>query len=1798
MSSGQNLGISASSAPTSVEHGFPDYTIFERLHASERSAVYRARRMSDDRLVIIKASAPDLLPEEALVRYEREHELLGSLRSEGIITSYGVVRQADCAAIVLEDIGGISLKDHLQRGRVPMAEAIDIALAIARALRDVHTAGIVHRDVNAYNVIHNPTTRATRLIDFELATRWRMDNHGFIAPGALQGTLAYIAPEQTGRMNRRVDVRADLYSLGVTLYELFSGCLPYRGEDPTAIVHFHLAIEPPSLNQIDSNVPEVVSDIVMRLLAKAPEQRYQTAVALETDLGECARRLLETGAIERFGLSEDDVSDRFELPEKLYGREAQVASLLAAFERSAGGAVETVVASGCAGIGKTSIVRELYAPVTRRRGYFANGKFDLLWRDVSYVALVAALEDLVEQLLTENEASLARWRERILAAIAPNAQAVIDALPTVELVIGAQPPLVPLDAAAAHNRFCLTLQKFIQVFARKDHPLVLFLDDVQWADASSLNLLRMVATSAETESLLLILAYRDNEVSENHPLPAMLEELGRRGGRIVRLAVAPLARAHIVELVADTLHQGPDAIARLADVLAWKTDGNPFFIRQFLQALHADGRIHFDGKARRFTFDLATIENAPITDNVIDLLAHNLERLPHDTQRVLTLAAAIGNRFDIETIAIVADSSAADVHEALQPALGAGLVMPVSELEYVDDGSGRPGLMCRRFAFQHDRIQEAAHARLSPEEEEELHVEIGRLLLARTPRCDLDDRLVDIVNHMNRGLDLLVEEDERARVGELALRAGRRARAAGAYAVAVTSFRCAAQLRGWTEDYAAAFQANVGLAESLHLCLDFPGAVAVIDQATGRAASSHDLAELYALKTNLCLHTGAFREALDCCRQAARLLGFVLPQDPSEIASKTEEVMAFVFARIAKTPIESLIDLPRLHDRDKVALIELFYRSMPAAYQAEPPLSALMAIAGVAVSIEHGNCPASAVSYTTVAMVLRSMGLEDWAARFGKLGFDLNKRLDDRSLRASVGMIYGTFTAPWVEPLAPCIALLREAAKNGLESGDYAHMGYAANLVLQLSIFSGEPLGELSEEAQRTHKLVLELGEATIGAIVATSLRLIRAYRGEPADGSDGPPGVTTVTAAQIDTLRLEQRFMFGDVVGALALARATAPMLAATPGMITSAFQRFFHCLAATGTWNETDRPELEATLEANQILMKRWADHCPANFLAMYLTVEGERARLRGNTDEALDYYDRAIAAASKYGLLKLEALANELAARFWIGRHKRELALVYARKARHLYAQWGAHGKVQALEREHPQIAPTVTLARATTSSSLTGNASESLDLAALLKAARAISSEIVLDNLLEVMMEVILENAGAQVGALLLGEHGKLRVRACHGPGAAGIAVVDGIALEDADWIPEGIVNYVARRRESVIADDAGLDPRFATDERVRARRPKSIMCTPIRQKGHLTGVLYLENNLVTGAFTHGRLEALNILVAQIAVSIDNATLFAKQKEHAEELANYRDHLAELVADRIKELSDANQLLREESLARERMEIELRLAQRLQTVGQLAAGVAHEINTPMQYVGTNLEFVNKAFGDVMALVDDCRKNASPDEAPNPKREKRIGFLKKQVPQALDQALDGVKRVTEIVTAMRAFSHPGQKEKMLTDVNDSIQTTLIVGKNEYKYVADLETDLGEVPLVMSFVGEINQLLLNLVVNAAHAIQDVVGTSGERGTIRVATRHEGSSVVISVSDTGCGIPEAIRDRIFDPFFTTKQVGRGTGQGLAIARSVVDRHGGSLTFETETGKGTTFFVKLPLDGRSAAEMNTTQLYG
>ncbi len=1457
--------------------------VLEPIREGAEFTLYRARQHGDPSpFLAVAPTAEQPLP-QSLRRLEHEYSLAAELEPAWAAKPLALTRHEGRTILVLADPGAEPLdrivgRDGQEAFDVPRFLAL--AIGMATALGHVHQRGLIHKDVKPENVLvtFEPGDDAGHiwLTGFGIASRLPRERQAPAPPEIIAGTLAYMSPEQTGRMNRSMDTRSDLYSLGVTLYQMLTGVLPFAATDPLEWVHCHIARQPvPPADR--RAIPEPLSALIMRLLAKNAEDRYQTAAGLVADLQRCLVQWQTQGRIDSFRLGADDLPDRLLIPEKLYGRERETDALLAAFDRVvAQGVPELVLVSGYSGVGKSSVVNELHKVLVPPRGLFAAGKFDQYKRDVPYATLAQAFQILVRQILVASEAEVDRWRHALLEALGPNGQLIVNLIPEVEFVIGKQPPVAELPPQEARGRFQLVFRRFLGAFARPEHPLALFLDDLQWLDTATLELLERLITDPDVRHVLLIGAYRDNEVSPSHPLVRTLGAIREAGAKTQEIVLAPLGLDDVERLVADTLHCGPNSAGPLALLVYEKTGGNPFFAIQFLTALAEESSLRFDRRldqgASGWTWDLDRIRAKGYSDNVVDLMVGKLRRLSETRQTALQQLACLGNIAEIGTLSVVFGQSEEEIHTALLDAAREGLIVRLED----------------SYAFLHDRIQEAAYALIPESERAGEHLRIGRLLLSSLTEEGLSEHLFEIVNQLNRGAALLTDHDEKVNVAAINLRAGRKAKASAAYASAREYFAAGMALldeRDWSNEYELTFGLWLERAEYELLTGDFDTAGQLIDQLLQRVAPKVDEAAVYDLKVRLHTLKSELHDAVTAALTCLRRLGIDMPAHPTQeqVQAEYEAVWQILDGR----SIESLIDLPLMTDPELRAAMQVLSEAASSAYFTDSRLFFLVLIRMVKVSLQHGLSGPSTHGFATWGLLLGgAFHRYGDGFRFAKLACDLVAKHDFITGHSKV---YGTtaVVAGWAQPIAVAIDFARKGVRTAVEAGDTVMACYSGFARITLLLTRNDPLDAVWRESETALDFARRAKYADVADIIVSQQRFIATMQGRTATFStfsdaqfdEAPFEVQITESRSLMTVcwywivKLKARFLSGNYTEALAAADNAKPVLAASVGQIQQLDYFYYTALAVSALYEAAETDQQQAwreLLAAHQEQLREWAENYPPTFSDKYTLVLAEIARIEKRNSDALGLYEQAIHLARENGFVQNEGLSHELAAQYYLAQGLETAGYAHLRNARNCYGRWGAHGKVKQLDEWHPRLREE----RTPSSSPVV-----QLDVETVVKASQAISGEMVLRRLIENLLRIAVESAGAERGLLILLQGGELRIEAEATTGAAGIEVAVLETIVAPSDLPQSALHYVIRTQESVLLNDASTDNVYSTDEYVRRKRSRSVLCLPIVNKAKLVGVLYLENNLTAGAFTPDRFTVLQLLASQAAISLENASLYS-------------------------------------------------------------------------------------------------------------------------------------------------------------------------------------------------------------------------------------------------------------------------------------------------------------------------------
>jgi predicted ATPase/class 3 adenylate cyclase len=1496
----------------------PGYAIGEIIHQSRFRSIRRAVRIADSLPVVIKMLDAEYPSRQNVAELRREFHIIQRLQSvKSVIRAHGLeIYGNGNVAMVLEPFGHSLANQVAAEGRrtLPLDRFFPVAIALADTLAGVHEFDVVHKNVEPRSILVDDSG-GLRLIDFSISSTLSLERQNYTVSRQLHGALPYMSPEQTGRMNRDLDYRSDYYSLGVTFFELLTGELPFQADSVLEWVHSHISKSPRSPSEINASIPEAVSGIILKLMAKNAEDRYQGSFGLIEDLGRCQRELVQTGSVAGFALGRRDVSRRFQIPQRLYGREPELAALQGLFEQVAGGGTEFCTVSGHSGVGKSALVNELSKSLVRQKGYLIQGKFDQFQRSTPYSAVAVAFRSLIRQLRVESDEQQQDLRQKLLAVLAPNAQILIDLIPELESVIGPQLSVPELPRTEAQNRFQIAFLSLVRVIAG-EHPLVIFLDDLQYSDASTLNLIRWLATARDLKHLLVIGAYRSNEVDVGHPLSLALNEI-REARFVHELALRSLDLASTEQLVADALHSDRVACQPLSGLLHDRAQGNPFFLTEMLKALEQARTITFVPESGRWRWDMDAVRRSNLSSNVVDFIIANLRKLPPATQRALQLAACIGATFDLRTLSIIHQRSMDGTGEDLLPTLERHMILPLND-DYKLVGKAAAGGDAGQaggqgvnptYRFQHDRVQQAAYALIDADQKQAVHLSVGRLIQSHSSAQEREGRLIEIVGHLNEGRRLIDDPDERLNLARQNLTAGIQAQSSSAYEAALGYLRTAQELLPpdpWSSNYELTMALAMEYQQCAYLTGRYDEAELWTEETLARARTNLEKAEILSVRTRQYATIGRMEGSIRAATMGLSLLGVRIAEKPDRGSIRRE--ISAVKRNLAGRRIADLISAPGMADRAHILAVRLLMEIFPAAFlSGNSSLLPVAVLTSVNISLRNGNSPESAFAFAAYGMLLCGE-LDDPALgyEFSKLAVAMNDRFDDIALKSRVIYLHAMFVLHWNEHWSSMTPWFRRGIEAGYQSGDLLYLAYSAqdciiwDPKLDLETAAREHADFLTIVRDCEYKDSLDSG--------TLFLQMQRNFLGLT-------DGLCSMNDASFDEQRClegmrERRFMtgvanyhiykaeicffYGEYAEALTHVRAQDELIASAMSLPQLARFNIIAFLTLATCLNSMDGDGQVLTrkrMRADIKRMSRWAANCPANFLHLELLMRAELGRLDGRVEPALHLYDKAMEAARASGFRRDEAMTNELAARHLLAADRRKAAEGYLRAARNLYDRWGAHRKVGHLEQEFPQLLSTsASLARGGAarpelrSTIATTVDSAALDIASVIKASQAISSEIVLDQLWTITMRIMLENAGGRRGCFVIRKDGQLAIEGLNEVDSETVPLARSISLEGAEGaraLPISIVYHVLHTNTPVVLNDAAKAGDFAKDAYLLEHKPQSVLCIPMVRLGKFEGAIYMENSLAAGVFTEDRIEIIKLLAAQASISIENASLYEDQ-----------------------------------------------------------------------------------------------------------------------------------------------------------------------------------------------------------------------------------------------------------------------------------------------------------------------------
>lgn len=1803
-------------------------------------ALYRGCGRNLEPILLVSAEEASV---SCFKRLEHEFSLRAELDVAWAARPLELLRYNGRWSLVLEDPGGAPLDRQLVHP-LEMQELLSVAISLAAAIRQIHERGLIHKDIKPANILVSGAASKACFTGFGIASRLPRERQTPRPPEVIAGTLAYMAPEQTGRMNRSVDARSDLYALGVTLYQMLTGELPFTANQPMEWIHCHIALQPMRPSRRRAEIPEQLSNIVTKLLAKTAEERYQTAAGIEADLRRCAAEWMAHGKIADFPLAEQDVSNRLLIPERLYGREREIEILLRSFDQVLEtGAPGLLLVSGYSGMGKSSVVSELHKVIVPSGSLFASGKFDQYRRDIPYATIGHALQGLVHSLLGESEAVLDQWRDALSNALGSAGQLVVNIVPELELIIGAQPPFPDLSPVDAQSRFQTVFRRFVGVFARQEHPLVLFLDDLQWIDGATLDLIEHLLTSQDVRHLFLIAAYRDNEVGP--ALLRKLEAIHDAGAQIRRIVLQPLALQDIGRMVTDALRCEPDRAQMLAELVHEKTAGNPFFAIQFLVALHDERLLLFDASASDWTWDMDSIRAKTHTDNVVDLLAEKLKRLSNPTQEALKQLACLGATTDLSTLSRVRGATDVATHAVIWEAVQTGLVT-------YSDGV---------FRFVHDRIQQAAYSLLPEERRAALHLRIGRALLAGMTDEEVTEHPFELASQFNRGASLLIDRNEKAQVAGVNLHAGVKAKTSAAYASARAYFSAGMTLldeADWASHYELAFRLWLERAECEFSTGGFDKAEELIAQSLARATSKSDMAAAYDLLVRLYVVKGEYPRAVQSALACMKLFGIDLPSHPtwSDVVAEYESVSR----RLQTRPIETLIDLPLMSDSTLEAVMPALSTLFDAAYLTNLNLFCLHVCRMVNISLTHGMCGASAHGYVLFGFILGPVFHRyDDGFRFAKLACDLTNKHNFLSVKTRIYLEMG-MVAPWTQSLTHAIDLKLEAFRSATETGDLTFACYSLSQSIADRLVRNDPLDVVWRECERSMDFVQKTKFRDVAGVIASQQRFIASMQGttdclpnsggalfDEARFESELAGRMPVMNYIYLALKLKSRFLMGRYPEAHEAAGRARELLWAAAAQIHLLDYYLYAALTAAAlydTASEDRRAEWQSLLIKHREQLREWTKNYSPTFNDKHMLVSAEIARIEGRDADAMRLYENAIQSARNQGFLQNEALAHEVAARYYAARGVDSVSRFYLRNARECYLRWGAGAKARQLEELHPHLRDKPVLASATAT---LGAPVDLVDVGAVVRASQVMSSEIEIGKLVKTLMRIAIEHAGAERGLLIFYSSGTLQIEA-------------EAKVEQADFqfflrqetaisaeLPESLIHTVARVQKCIILDDASAESALSADDYVRRKRLRSVLILPLVKQAELVGILYLENNLATHAFTPDRVSVLELFASQAAISLENARLYNDLREREAKIRRLVDaniigiiiwdfdggiteandtflrmvgyDRDDLVTGRVRwtdlmppewrdraaralqelkiagstppfereyfrkdgqrvpvligaaSLENGNQGVafvldlterkQAEAGAREserryrEVQMELAHANRVATMGQLTASIAHEVNQPIAAIVGNAEATLRWLAHQPPNMEEARM--------------LLGRIVK----------DG-RRMSDVIGRIRDLINKAPPRIERFGINSTISEVIELARGEVtKGGVSIRTFFAEgLPVIQADRTQLQQVILNLIVNAVQALDQNVLEPRE---LSVGTEtDESNTVLVSIRDTGPGIGSDNLGRLFDPFYTTKT--GGMGMGLSICRSIIEAHGGRIWVTPNDPRGAIFHFTIP----------------
>jgi predicted ATPase/signal transduction histidine kinase len=1789
----------------------PGYVLFNEVSKNDQYVTYQGIRESDQKPIYIKISTKEHPTLDEISNLKHEYEITKDTHSPLIIKPILLNKFQNLLYLVYADEGFETLDKFTKSHELSLEDKLKIAINLTEAVHSYQNENLIHKNLEPRNIFVKPTTFEVKISGFSYATKQTRQKLSVKSPAQIERQVAYISPEQTGRMNRELDYRTDFYSLGVILYEFFSDKKPFDVTDVVELIHSHIAIQPPTPREINPRVPRIVSDIIMKLMSKTVEERYASLLSLEYDLKRCLKELETSGKIEPFSIAQNDVSPIFQISQKLYGREQELIKLNDIMLTIAHDPPQLCLLSGFSGIGKTSLVAEMQKPIYEKGGFFIAGKFDQFKTNIPYSGFIQALQDLIQHILTESEDRILYWKERILESLGQNSGVITDVIPELKLIIGDPPKPQELDTEQTYNRFSIVFQLFIKTFASPITPLVIFLDDMQWVDSASLKLIEMLLTSHQMRGFLIVGAYRSNEMDRYHPFMVMVERLRNSFSKITELEVNPLTLSQVTELIADSLHKSTLDVKDLAKIINDKTQGNPFFINQLLTFLYEEKMIQFNSEKGEWIWNLEQIISAKVTDNIVTLLVNKLQKCSEITQKILKLAACTGHSFDATLINHIADYPPHVVLKHIDEAIHEGFIVPddhmpdvmwdpTQELEAFQLQKGK----VKSLKFAHDRVQQAAYSLIPSKERKFLHYRVGKILLESPLDNDREDKIFDIVYQINHAFELVKDPEEKITYAKLNLTAGERAMNAVAYITAIDYLRSGLNFLPndrWKNHYDLSFQLQIKLAECSFLIGEYDEARELFDHTLKHVKTDNERIAIYILRIKLFTSTTQYFEAIQNGRMALKLMGVDIPQ----VTTKWEilkELVQIKWKLLGKDKKE-LHEGPKIESEQSAIILNVLFLIIAPAYLSTKELYAYLVLKGLRYCMQWGYSPSTPYFFAAYGIILNILtGDIKSATYFGDVALKLPERFNDKSSVPAVKFLVGAFVMPLTTPYRYCIEVLKSGFEMGITVGDFIYGVYALAQLMASQYVSGKNLHDLYRDLQEYKDFVSKVKAHNRGFMFVGAHQAILALKGKThhpslmaSDTFDEEEFFKNMIAGNyplslyfVYVFKLQITYLFDKYEEAVDIGKKADEISFAVRGHPINIEKDFYSALALSQIASEKSSDRLHDYIKKLTKILKRlkkFAKSGPSNFLHKYLLVKAEIARLKGLKDDAVELYDKAIESARENDYIQNEAIANELFAKFWISLNKIHLAKQYLIEAHYNYYCWGADAKVKDLEDKYPQILSrrnNMMISQDDKSDKALDMPTRAIDIDAVFKASEMLSGQIELNTLIEELLKLAVENAGAERAVLILEENSKWIIKAERNYNDTKVDL--GMSLEKAQtFLPQSLIMYVLRTKEPLIVRDAEKEGLFTSDTYVQLQHIKSMMALPLIHQSKIIGVLYLENNLTTSAFTSDRVEVLKLLSSQIANSVENALLYAQQANLSRDLQktnlqleDYSQNLEKNVYLRTHELKAKNEELQDTLTQIKEMQKKLIQQEKLVSLGSVAKTIASEMRNPLNYIFNFSELSQELINDVEISKE------SPKETLD------------MIASNLKKINEHAKKADEIITSLLEESRGKEDQKELTDINKLIRDYAdLVYYNYYKidpmFSLTIDTHYdSNLPKIIVSQQNIGRVIYNIIDNACYATDIKKKEKKDPNyspILSISTALVDNEIQVKIKDNGIGIAKEFLTRIFTPFTTNKPSGKGAGMGLSISYDIiVQEHQGTIKIDSEQGVYTevTFTIPIP----------------